>query len=457
MTTARTWIIAFAWTLLTGCGGNVDSPSSPASGGVSSGGSGGSSSGGTSSGGNGGTTPVTCNEGASCDDGNSCTLGDHCELGQCRGAPSPDCGPIVHEWGTYTSVHATDGHALGGVHHVDEALPSWVHRRDFTPQSYFFEELPEEPREQLETPVLYFHSAGVQKVKVEVSFPEGIVGEWFPEATSFSPEISAMKELGSGAMSWDVTLDPAIDPASFPPVDPAEIWAPSRNVKSTPLVGPAEEREQFIFYRGLAKFTPELTTSVAKDGTITLLNESNESLGAVFLLRANSTGGTFASLGALGPHATLTAQTPAIEGSLEDFLASARKGLHEALVTTGLYPDEAQAMVDTWTRSWFKNDGIRVLYIAPRSWTDAWLPMTITPKPAELTRTLVGRVELLTHEEEDQLTSDLKTAVAGGSPISIESLGRFAEPRLARAAEQATDPEAQILAEKLRQEVHLQP
>jgi hypothetical protein len=92
---------------------------------------------------------------------------------------------IVHEWGTYTSVQASDGHSLGGVHHEDEALPAWVHRRNLNdPQNYYFEQLPEEPRQQLETPVLYFYSPTVRDVEVTVSFPQGIVGEWYPDTTT---------------------------------------------------------------------------------------------------------------------------------------------------------------------------------------------------------------------------------------------------------------------------------
>src|SRR5437763_571713 len=93
---------------------------------------------------------TTCSEGAACDDG------DRCTVGSCEGTPSAACGLIVQEWGTYTSVETSDGHPLGGVHHVDEALPVWVHSRNWNDRNnYFFEELPEEPLQQLETPVLY--------------------------------------------------------------------------------------------------------------------------------------------------------------------------------------------------------------------------------------------------------------------------------------------------------------
>jgi hypothetical protein len=220
--------LLLAWAA--GCGSTTadDSgagPNVPASGGAGGRGGASSSAGGTgamNASGAGGA-PRSCAEGAHCDDQNGCTTGDACRSGQCRGMPAPGCGPVVHEWGTYTSVHATDGHALGGVHHVDEALPAFVHRREFSPQSYQFEALPEEPREQLETPVLYFYSVGKQQVTVEIGFPEGVVGEWYPNATEYTPAIGAMTSLGPGTMRWDVTLDPDISASSFPPVKPDEI------------------------------------------------------------------------------------------------------------------------------------------------------------------------------------------------------------------------------------------
>src|SRR5256885_5749997 len=49
--------------------------------------------------------------------------------------------------------------------------------------------------------------------------------------------------------------------------------------------------------------------------------------------------------------------------AMGDYLAAARSGLKSALLESGLYDDVAQAMVDTWTRSWFRNVGLRVLYV----------------------------------------------------------------------------------------------
>src|SRR6185436_5387696 len=108
-------------------------------------------------------------------------------------------GLRVEEWGTYTSVQASDGHALGGVHHEDEVLPAWVHRRDLGAGDYYLEQLPEEPLQQLETPVLYFWSPVARPVRVTVGFPRGIVGQWYPEAETFLPALREMKALAGGS------------------------------------------------------------------------------------------------------------------------------------------------------------------------------------------------------------------------------------------------------------------
>src|SRR5687768_4370340 len=68
--------------------------------------------------------------------------------------------------------------------------------------------------------------------------------------------------------------------------------------------------------------------------------------------------------------------------------------VQEALVSEGLYEREATAMVKTWEDSWFGEQGLRVLYVLPRAWTDRTLPLSIEPKPKEIVRVMVGRAEM---------------------------------------------------------------
>ena len=369
-------------------------------------------------------------------------------------APRPDAPPsdapiadglAVQEWGTYTSVQASDGHALGGLHHEDETLPAFVQRRNWSDRSnYYFENLAEEPLQQLETPVLYFWSKKAQDVQVQIDFPQGVVGQWYPDATKFSPDLGNCKALEKGSMTWNVTVDPSIDPSTFRPVDPKEIWAPSRNVASTPVhftgtTGSADEREQFIFYRGLGKFNPEVKVIEGVDGSMHVTNGTHDDIASAFVLRVTADGGTIVSLGALKAGTTFDTKVPTTVKSIDNYVADAKKALHDALMASGLRDDVAQAMVDTWTRSWFKNVGLRVLYLAPRAWTDSWLPTTITPTPTSLVRTLVGRIESITPSEETSLIAAVKDHAKSGAAFDVTTLGRFSEPRLRRAIESLTD------------------
>lgn len=60
-------------------------------------------------------------------------------------------------------------------------------------------------------------------------------------------------------------------------------------------------------------------------------------------------------------------------------------------------------MTNTWKNSYFRNPGLRVLYILSRAETDRILPLRIDPQPQEVVRSLVGRIEVFTDAEENQL------------------------------------------------------
>lgn len=348
---------------------------------------------------------------------------------------------VVHEWGTFTSVQDTKGRSQPGLHHEDEELPAFVHRRDLGPNAYF-EELPEEPLQQLETPVIYFHSDRAREVVVEVDFPEGIISQWYPDATDYAPLPYEMSAIANGTMRWDLSVDPAIDPASFLAVSPEEIWAPSRNVASTPVRyvnGAFQEHEQFIFYRGLGNFELPVRTSAAEGDRVRIANDSDDDLAAVVILNRTADGGAVRVLGSLAARDSVAVPIPRALEPIDAYVAKAHAALVAAVVATGLYEDEAVAMVDTWTRSWFGNVGVRVLYLVPPSWTDRLLPIRITPAPDELVRTLVGRIEVLTSLDETETRDRIEKL--GDAPTwqdieaTIDELGRFAEPRIRQAIE----------------------
>jgi len=119
-----------------------------------------------------------------------------------------------------------------------------------------------------------------------------------------------------------------------------------------------------------------------------------------------------------------------------------------ALEAEGLYASEAEAMVATWRDAWFENQGVRILYILPRAWTDSTLPITMTPKPSELTRVMVGRAEVFTPVMTQQLCkcvdgfrqSDPAIKQAALDDFKAMKLGRFTPVAMRLAAARAKDP-----------------
>lgn len=51
-------------------------------------------------------------------------------------------------------------------------------------------------------------------------------------------------------------------------------------------------------------------------------------------------------------------------------------------------------MLDTWKESYFRTPGLRIFYTVPDEWLSYFLPLQISV-PHELTRVLVGRIDLV--------------------------------------------------------------
>ena len=120
-----------------------------------------------------------------------------------------------------------------------------------------------------------------------------------------------------------------------------------------------------------------------------------------------------------------------------------------SLCSEGLYRREAEAMVKTWEDSWFAEDGVRVLYLLPRDWTDRTLPLSIRPAPKELVRVMVGRAEVLTPAFEKTLADEVTKAgnnerdAKERLSAELRKLGRFAQPALSLATRGANPAASQ--------------
>ena len=397
------------------------------------------------------------------------------------GAPEPAAPPaaypgqgfVVHEWGTDTVVVGSDGSLQRGLHHEEEDLPGFVYdriRAGNVPGSTSV-------HVKMETPVTYFYSDKPMKARVQVAFPSGVLTQWYPAVASFYPwvaEANAVPGLVEDA-------DPALDPA-FPWVGPtcqekhgalgqglldwgeleilprgsgAEVpeasldaftWSHARAVDANyvrasgvPTTSGAPEAERFLFYRGLGNLeTPARVT--AAPSAVRVENTLPDTLGALFVVNVGPDGGAFTVVPAgVLPGQTVDLDAPALAEAapLDAFAEDLGEAVTKTLDGAGLYHDESLAMVATWKRQWFRTPGLRVFYLAPQSWTDATLPLTVDPAPESVTRVMMIRVEVITPDLEE---ADVAAAQGLADPTTEAAarahflgLGRFAEPRLRRA------------------------
>jgi hypothetical protein len=93
--------------------------------------------------------------------------------------------------------------------------------------------------------------------------------------------------------------------------------------------------------------------------------------------------------------------------------------MHAALVQEGLYSDEATAMLSTWDRAYFKSPGMRLFFTVPREWTDYYLPLSLS-QPADVSRVMIARIELVTDEQRALL--DQMRVTANSTAKWIEEL-----------------------------------
>lgn len=392
----------------------------------------------------------------------------------------PGRGFVVHEWGTDTVVVGSDGVQLRGLHHEEEELPTFVYDRmsaGSLPGSV-------SAHVKMETPVTYFYSDVPRSVAVTVDFPAGVFTQWYPAVASFVPKIAGPEALpklfeygdpvmdpgfpfaqemcrplyaviADGRLDWgsvEVLARGASEPLPDAPIE-QYMWAYAREVDANLLrisgVPGAEQpqHERFLFYRGLGNFPLPLVLTAASGGKIAVDNTSAVPVGRLFVLAVSADRGAFVEWpGGVAPGEVLADDAPSLASAppLDLFAEALGERVTEALDGAGLYHDEALAMVATWKRQWFRSPGLRVLYLVPQAWTEASIPLGVTPAPEASVRVMLIRGELTTPEQEALdvaaagLLADLETEAAGRAHFL--ALGRFAEPRLRRAATLLGEP-----------------
>jgi len=342
----------------------------------------------------------------------------------------------VHEWGTFTSIAGPDGQAvewrpLSGP----SDLPCFV--TTLNPNS--IKVVPQggipglKALVRMETPVLYFYSPSPMTARVSVAFPQGLFSEWYPQAT-----LNMAQQVRSGRWQWQIEWsNVAIAPGGKEvfATEPGEShYYAARDTDAAP-VSVGQQQEKFLFYRGIGTFAPPITTTIARDGSLSVVQKTSDPIDTFVLFERR--GRDFGYRVVSADRGDLRIERPVLTGTLE----SLREDLRNLLTKRGLYPREAAAMVETWHDSWFE-EGTRLFYLLPQATVDGILPIDIDPKPESLTRVFVGRMEVVTPEME----SEVAAAIRANDRAVLRKYGRFLEPisQMVEARLKATHDEAKI-------------
>lgn len=380
---------------------------------------------------------------------------------------------IVHEWGTFTAVYGADGTMLEWrpLDAVSD-LPSFVYERaTANPTQRAIERKDRiSTYQRMETPVLYFYADREMTVDVSVGFPKGLITEWYPRVRDFGPGLGDGKSpisVGHGWLRWGMIK--VIPQGGVQPTLPREKgeshYYPARETDSAYVrvcaTGDEYEKteyEKFLFYRGVGNFGLPLGVRAEGKGTFTLYNPTRINIGHVFVLSVKKDGkGKYQFFEQVEAGQSRQATLDLSENWLpkEQLIRRISEELEECLVMEGLFRKEAKAMIQTWTDSYFEQEGTRILYILPESMTDELLPLSVSPKPVEQKRVMVARVEVIAPEQTEVLRGLIEEL--GNDSLDVRSraerkiavYGRFAEPMLKEAIRTSTDPEIRARAEGL--------
>jgi len=347
---------------------------------------------------------------------------------------------VVHEWGTFTSVAGDAGEpidwwSLGGV----QDLPCFVQKFRAIPKSSVGGAV------RMETPVLYFYAPQDMTVDVSVKFKQGIMTEWFPRAR-VSPDALSAAGFTARDFAHDLTWSSVrITPGAkedYPRERRPSHYYAARETDASPIQVD-EQREKFLFYRGVGRVPIPVAVRVDENGRLRIINTGPDALPIViaFENRAGRIGYR------IRHHVTgeIALDPPALDARFVGLAAE----LEKTLVAQGLYDQEARAMIETWRDSWFE-EGTRVFYIVPPKLIDDALPLTMEPRPSQVRRVFVGRVELIT----SAMKSDVADAIAQHNPKAAAKYGRFLPSVVDRMFPPGTHHAERLRAERVLQSVH---
>ena len=360
----------------------------------------------------------------------------------------------VHEWGTFTQVIGSDGTVLEGLEREEEALPQFVYghyglenggsiqlatpsaetaRRAFLPLHLnIVRKGSNRPVKgvttKMETPVIYFYSDEAVQAEVDVKWHGGSISQWYPRRTSGetppplkpnSPKndndnafIKAFEARGGidftkgyqGSVSWEIEVAAKnqFDQADLFKGNETVSWLHPR-VPDASVVTSGSESEGYLFYRGIGQLDSGIHFDIDQSNTLTISNTLAHDVPFAMIFENDGskvrssviTNGVTAGTSLTIPDSDLT-DLGAINTNWQ---STVYRQMRAGLLASGLFQEEAEAMIQTWWSSYFAKpsspSSVRVFWILPTAQVNEVLPLNITPIPEKTVRVLVGRAEVL--------------------------------------------------------------
>jgi hypothetical protein len=349
---------------------------------------------------------------------------------------------ILHEWGTFTTVAASDGSLLPGVEREEEPLPAFVysheamHNNSFIPiplsKGISWHRPLANVTVRMETPVIYFYTDTPFAARVEVGFKGGTISQWYPQRTT-GDSLPPLKRDADGvplqrentldfakgydgSIVWDVTVEPPGDDVFGRIFRGGETpsWLHPRQPDSALVTTKNGEAEKYLFYRGLGQLQPPVTFS-ATDTTLTVVNHSPEPVAQWLVFDLDEARHARwvrpASVEPARAEAGASLTVPLHDRPYQrDWRRSVYEDAAAMLTASGLTRAETDGMLQTWWSSYFEKPGLRVFWVVPSAYVNEVLPLTVTPSPRESVRVLVGRTEIMTPAFERRLLADFTAA-----------------------------------------------
>jgi hypothetical protein len=379
---------------------------------------------------------------------------------------------VVHEWGTFTTAQGSDAEQIAWAPPFSADLPEFVYSGagnlgGFRDAQQTFQGKDMIAPVRMETPVIYFYSQQERVADVRVRFRGGNITEWYPQAAD-------LQSLAAGPMPYAHNREFVIGWAKVRvlPRDTREVSAgalirdkdaahgshyyAARETDanflrvSSPKASKGTEHERLLFYRGVGYFKAPLAVGIGADEQqVSLTALEAEPIADLFVVTVRNGMMRYQKV-----DRTITSAASVVDvntqafGALNDVRARAMRDMAAALVEQGLYEKEAKAMVKTWQDQWFAEEGMRVLYLLPRAWTDRTLPLQVAPRPDSVVRVMVGRAEIITPSDERKLRDQALTFNRGDADtkarvvanIASLGLGRFLNAAIWRVGSGENNP-----------------